>query len=73
MWHRILVAVQEPTLRLWVDSARTDAGNLALGTPVALDSIRLGGGSFGGLIDEVWVAPSAITSDEASLARYCPL
>ncbi len=73
VWHRILVAVQEPTLRLWVDGARTDAGNLALGTPVALDSIRLGGGSFGGLIDEVWVAPSAITSDEASLARYCPL
>jgi hypothetical protein len=72
-WHRVLLSVQEPTLRLWVDAARTDAAGLTLGTPLALDTIRLGGGMFGGAIDEVWVSQSAITTDDASLPRYCPL
>ena len=73
VWHRVLLVVQEPTLRLWVDAVRTDGGGLALGTPVALDSVRLGGGAFGGAIDEVWVGNGALAGDEASLARYCPL
>ncbi len=73
VWHRVLLVVQEPTLRLWVDAARTDGAGLALGTPIALDSVRLGGGSFGGSIDEVWIGNSALAGDEASLARYCPL
>ncbi|MBA3457069.1 MAG: hypothetical protein H0T42_28560 [Deltaproteobacteria bacterium] len=72
-WHRVLVAAQQPTLRMWVDGARTEATGLTLPTPLALDSIRLGGGSFGGLIDEVWVAQTALTSDDSALARYCPL
>ena len=26
-----------------------------------------------GVLDEVWIAQTAITADEAALARYCPL
>lgn len=72
VWHRVLVSAQQPTLRLWVDAARTDAGGLAVGS-LALDTVRLGGGSFGGTLDEVWVSPIAVTDDETSLSRYCPL
>lgn len=72
-WHRVLFSVQEPTLRLWVNANRTDTAGLALGSPLALDAVRLGGGSFGGALDEVWVGQSAVTADEASLVRYCPL
>jgi len=72
-WHRILIAAADPTLRLWVDATRTETAGLLLGTPLALDSIRLGGGGFGGALDEVWVGQTAVTSDEASFARYCPL
>jgi len=73
LWHRVLVSAQQPTLRLWVDAARTDAGGLSVATPLALDTVRLGGGSFGGTLDEIWVSQTAVTDDEASLSRYCPL
>lgn len=72
VWHRVLLSVQEPTLRLWVDAGRTETAGLSLGTPLALDAIRLGGGAFGGSLDEVWVGQGAVVADEASLARYCP-
>ncbi|MDB4963770.1 MAG: putative internalin [Myxococcales bacterium] len=75
-WHRILMSVQAPTVRLWVDDVRTEGAGLTLATPLILDTIRLGGSAtaaYGGLVDEVYVSSSAITTDEGSLTRFCPL
>jgi len=75
-WHHVLASLQAPTLRLWVDGARTEAGSVQLGAPPALDALRLGGdagGAYDGALDEVWLAQTAITTDDAALARYCPL
>jgi hypothetical protein len=71
-WHWVLVTLQEPTLRLWVDGTAYTLGNTSLVTRPALDSFRLGG-NYGGALDEVYVSQSATTGDEAALARYCPL
>jgi hypothetical protein len=74
-WHHVLASLQAPALRLWVDGVRTDAGGVAPGAP-ALDAVRLGGAAataYDGALDEVWLAQTAITSDDAALARYCPL
>ena len=75
-WHHVLVSLQQPTLRLWVDGARTEAGMVALGASLALDALRLGGSAaaaYDGALDEVWIAQTAITDDEGVLTRYCPL
>lgn len=75
-WHHVLASLQVPTVRLWVDGVRSDATNVQLATPLALDALRLGGNAataYDGALDEVWVAQTAITSDEPALARYCPL
>jgi hypothetical protein len=72
----VLVSLQQPTLRLWVDGARTEAGMVALGASLALDALRLGGSAaaaYDGALDEVWIAQTAITDDEGVLTRYCPL
>jgi concanavalin A-like lectin/glucanase superfamily protein len=72
-WHHVLVSLQAPALRLWVDGARTETDGVAPGG-VALDAIRLGGAAaYDGALDEVWLAQTAITSDDAALGRYCPL
>jgi hypothetical protein len=74
-WHHVLVSAADPTLRLWVDGVRSDAP-LSVDDPLALDAIRLGGNgpsAYSGGIDEVWIAQTAIATDEAALARYCPL
>jgi hypothetical protein len=74
-WHHVLASLQAPTLRLWVDGVRTEVG-VELGAPPALDALRLGGDAgraYDGALDEVWLAQTAITADEAALARYCPL
>jgi hypothetical protein len=74
-WHHVLASLQAPALRLWVDGVRTDATGAAPGAP-ALGSLRLGGAAataYDGALDEVWLAQTAITSDDAALARYCPL
>jgi len=74
-WHHVLVSLQEPTLRLWVDGMRTEAIDVRPTTPLALDAIRLGGEAptaYSGALDEVWLAQTALTADEAALARYCP-
>jgi hypothetical protein len=72
-WHHVLASFSEPSLRLWVDGVRTEADNVSLaGMPVSLDSIIIGG-TYGGSLDEVWIAQSAITDDNAALDRYCPL
>ena len=72
-WHHVLASFSEPSLKLWVDGVRTELDTVTLsGVPVALDSIVIGG-SYGGSLDEVWIAQSAITDDNAALDRYCPL
>jgi len=75
-WHHVLASLQQPALRLWVDGARTDLATVQLATPPALDALRLGGEgvtAYDGALDEIFVAQTAITGDEAALARYCPL
>ena len=70
------IALQEPALRLWVDGVRTENTMVNLGSAPALDTIRLGGDAgtaYSGALDELWIAQTAITLDEAALARYCPL
>jgi len=71
-WHHVLASLGEPTLRLWVDGARADVGDVTLGTAPALDSLRLGG-SYGGDLDEVWLSGTAITDDETARGRFCPV
>jgi Concanavalin A-like lectin/glucanases superfamily len=75
-WHHVLASLRAPKLRLWVDGVRTEAANVKLATPLALGSLRLGGGAttaYDGALDEIWVAQTAITGDDAALARYCPM
>ncbi len=71
-WHWVLVTLQEPTLRLWVDGAAFSAAGVSLGMRPDLSMLRLGG-NFGGALDEVYVSLGATTGDEAALTRYCPL
>jgi hypothetical protein len=71
----VLASLQEPALRLWVDGVRTEIEDVHLATPPALDALRLGGGAataYDGALDEIWLAQTAITGDEAAVARYCP-
>ena len=70
-WHHVLVSLQEPVLRLWVDGVRTEAAGVSLGGAPELATVRLGG-NYDGLVDEVWIAQAAIADDEAALGRYCP-
>lgn len=75
-WHHVLASLRAPRLRLWVDGVRTEAANVKLATSPALDSLRLGGSAataYDGALDEIWVAQTAITGDDAALARYCPM
>lgn len=75
VWHHVLASLQEPALRLWVDGVRTEIEDVHLATPPALDALRLGGGgatAYDGALDEIWLAQTAITGDEAARARYCP-
>ncbi|HEY6179155.1 MAG TPA: LamG-like jellyroll fold domain-containing protein, partial [Kofleriaceae bacterium] len=75
-WHHVLASLQAPALRLWVDGVRTDAAGVAAGVPEAFDAVRIGGAAataYDGALDEIWLAQTAITADEAALARYCPL
>jgi len=71
-WHWVLVTLQEPSLRLWVDGAASSAGDVRLGMRPDLASLRLGG-NYGGALDEVFISQSATVGDEAALSRYCPL
>jgi len=76
VWHHVLASLQEPTLRLWVDGVRTEFTNVQLATPPPLDALRIGGAAataYDGALDEIWIAQTAITGDDAALARYCPM
>lgn len=75
-WHHVLASLQEPMLRLWVDGVRTELADLQLDAPLGLDVLRLGGDgatAYDGALDEIWITQTAIASDDAVLARYCPL
>jgi hypothetical protein len=71
-WHWVLVTLQEPTMRLWVDGAASSAGDVRLGTRPDLASFTLGG-SYSGALDEVYVSQVATPGDEDALNRWCPL
>jgi hypothetical protein len=71
-WHWVLVTLQEPTLRLWVDGAPYSANDVRLGSRPMLDSFRLGG-NYSGALDEVFIAQTPTSGDEIALQRYCPL
>lgn len=71
-WHHVVVSLDEPVLRLWVDGIRTQTGGVMPGAGPAFDAVRLGG-TYDGSLDEVWLAAVAITTDEAARSRYCPL
>jgi hypothetical protein len=71
-WHWVLVTLQEPTLRLWVDGVSYNAGDVRLGTRPDLASFTLGG-NYSGAIDEAFVSQMATPGDEDALNRYCPL
>jgi hypothetical protein len=70
-WHWVLVSLQAPALRLWVDGAVTSINDAQVGAAPALDAIQLGG-NYGGQLDEVFVSLTATSTDEGALARYCP-
>jgi concanavalin A-like lectin/glucanase superfamily protein len=70
-WHHVLVSLQEPVLRLWVDGVRAEVGGVSLGGSPELAAVRLGG-NYDGLLDEVWIEQAGIADDEAALSRYCP-
>ncbi len=75
-WHHVIASLDQPNLRLWVDGVRTDVAIAPLAAPPTLGSLRLGGTAataYSGALDEVWLAQTAIATDEAALARYCPL
>jgi hypothetical protein len=69
-WHHVLVSLSAPTLRLWVDGARTEVSDAPV-TGLSLGTLRLGG-SYGGALDEVYLG-AAITDDETARGRFCPV
>jgi len=71
-WHWIMVSLQEPVLRLWIDGARVENGDVRLNLVPSLGSLQFGG-NYGGMVDEVWLSQVAITTDDSALTRYCPL
>ena len=67
-WHHIMMSSSAAGLRLWVDGVRTE---VAAAASPSLDAITLGA-SYSGVVDEVWVAQTAILDDNTALARFCP-
>jgi hypothetical protein len=71
-WHHVIVSLQEPALRLWVDGDRAEVAGVALGAPPDLAAVRIGG-NYDGLLDEIWIGQAPIGDEESALGRYCPL
>jgi hypothetical protein len=71
-WHWVLVTLQEPTMRLWVDGSASTATDVTLGVRPDLATFKLGG-NYGGALDEVFISQAATPGDEDALDRYCPL
>ena len=70
-WHHVLASFSAPSLRLWVDGVRTEVDTAPAAT-TSLDSL-IAGATYAGTLDEIWIAQTAITTDDAARARYCPL
>jgi hypothetical protein len=70
-WHHVLASFGAPSLRLWVDGVRTEVDS-APATTTSLDNL-IAGANYAGTLDEIWIAQTAITTDDAARARYCPL
>ena len=68
-WHHVIVSFTQPSLRLWVDGVRTEVDNVSPMMPISMDSLTISGAAT---VDEVWLAQTAITTDDAARARYCP-
>jgi hypothetical protein len=71
-WHHVLASLDGSNLRLWVDGVRTQVEGPGGPEAPVLDAVQLGG-DHAGSIDEVWLAQTAITADDAARTRYCPL
>ena len=73
-WHHVLVSLQQPMLWMWVDGVRTQNDDARPMQPFDFADLALGGDvTFGGALDEVWIAQTPIITDEAALTRFCPL
>lgn len=73
-WHHVVMSLSRPTLRLWVDGVRSEVGGVM--DTFSLAALRLGGltpAGYSGLLDEVWVSQTAVTTDDQALQRFCPL
>jgi hypothetical protein len=70
-WHHVLASYGASSLRLWVDGVRTENDNGPAAQP-SFDNLIIGA-NYSGTLDEIWIAQSAITTDDAALARYCPI
>jgi hypothetical protein len=65
------MSFSEPSLRLWVDGVKTESDTVSLGgMPVSFDSLTVSGT---GTVDEVSIAQTAVTTDDAADQGYCPL
>jgi hypothetical protein len=75
-WHHVLVGVEPPMVRMWVDGVRSETDQIQLGATLpTLTAWRLGGDAgeaYDGALDEVWFATTAVASDAEALPRYCP-
>lgn len=69
-WHHVLASYGGNTVRLWVDGVRTENDNSPAG-PASLDNLIIGA-NYAGTLDEIWIAQTAITTDDAARGRYCP-
>jgi hypothetical protein len=68
-WHMIALSQTPSLLTLLVDGVVTSM-TLAR-TEITFDVLRVGG-TFGGLVDEIWIATTAYTSAD-ELPRFCPV
>jgi hypothetical protein len=75
-WHHVLVGMEQPFVRLWVDGVRTETDMIQLGTTLpSMTAWRLGGDAgtaYDGALDAVWFATTGMTTDAEALPRYCP-
>ena len=67
-WHMVALTLAGAGMQLYVDADLTQVAFTR--SDIAFDSLQLGG-SFGGTLDEVWLANQAYGGN--ALARYCPV
>lgn len=69
VWHMVVLSQTASSLTLFVDGAATST--TLPRTEITFDALRVGG-TFGGLVDEIWISTSAYTAAD-ELPRYCPV